>query len=207
MCITGSLTDFSLSEILQFIGKGNKTGIITLQAEPVFQPTSLSVPSVHYIWTYQGCIIAAANQLDQQGLVKLIIQHEWVSDRVIIKLAQLCPPHIPLGLYLKKQGVLRAEHLKRLFYVQIVQRVSALLELHKGVFSFEQNVLLPKQEMTGLRISAENQKLFALRSANVVYSPSWNSNLAATAFCYRNSLEKSYTLRNFLQEALQKAVV
>ncbi|GAB4183759.1 MAG: hypothetical protein Fur006_20830 [Coleofasciculaceae cyanobacterium] len=55
MSTTGSLTDFSLPEIFQFIDKGHKSGLLTLRTVPESQ----SPMSVHYIWANQGRIVFA----------------------------------------------------------------------------------------------------------------------------------------------------
>jgi hypothetical protein len=151
MSITGSFTDFSLAEILQFIDKGQKTGLLTVHAENVSQSAS----PVYYIWVYQGHIVAVANRLDKQGLVKLIEQSQVVSNRVLDKLVHwCCPGDKPLGKYLKSQGVLRASQLKQLFNIQVLQQVRALLQFKEGSFKFDPNAPLPTQEMTGLSLSA-----------------------------------------------------
>src|ERR687886_2801590 len=150
MSITGHLSDFSLPEIFQLLEKGHKTGLLTLHPELSAQEK----PQSHYIWVYQGRIVAASNRLDHQGLVKLIEQRQWVSDRVFDKLVHwCCPLSEPLGLYLKNQGVLRAEHLKQLFNVQVLQQVSALFHLKEGHLKFDQNVRTPTREMTGLSVA------------------------------------------------------
>ena len=61
MSIIGSLDDFSFPELLQFIEKGHKTGLLTIQAGSVSQA---SQSSVYYIWVYQGRIVAAGKRLD-----------------------------------------------------------------------------------------------------------------------------------------------
>lgn len=152
MCITGTLADFSLPEIFQFIEKGRKTGLLTLRALPGYQATP---PPVYYIWVAQGRLVAVANRLDQQGLVKLIEQWHVVSERVFDKLIYwCCPINEPLGLYLRNQGVLTREQLKLLFHVQVLEAVSALFQLKDAQFKFEQNVPIPTREMTGLSIPA-----------------------------------------------------
>ena len=150
MSITGSLTDFSLPEIFQFVDQGHKTGLLTLRT----LPESQIPPSVHYIWVNQGRIVAAANQLNAQGLISLINQYQWVSQRVVTKLAQFCPSNKPLGLYLRSQGALQVEHLEHLFQVQIIQQVCAIFQLKDAHFNFDQNVPIPTREMTGLSVSA-----------------------------------------------------
>lgn len=151
MSITGSITDFSLLEISQFIERGHRTGLLTFSALPESQAR---LPSAHYIWVSQGKLVAAAHQLDHQGLVSLIAQYQWVSDSVVTKLAQFCPPDNPLGLYLKNQGALQAEQLKHLFQVQVLQQVCPLFQLQDAQFKFDQDVPIPELEMTGLSIPA-----------------------------------------------------
>lgn len=160
MSLIASLYDFSFPEILQFIEKGGKTGLLTIRTEPVSQA---SQSSVHYIWVYQGRIIAVAKRLDGQGLVKLIEQRQWVSKRVLNKLIHwCCPRNEPLGQSLNNQGILRSEQLKELFYFQVLQPVLNLLKLKDGVFKFDQNAPMPMREMTGLSISAGGLKHYIL---------------------------------------------
>ena len=156
MSTTGFLSDFSLREIFQFIDQGHKTGLLSVRGLPESQSTSpLSFYVTSYIWVYQGCIVAVAHQLDQQGLVSLIQQCQMVSDRVFDKLVHwCCPIDEPLGLYLKNQGVLKAEQLKRLFQVQVLQPVSVLFRVKEGEFNFEQTKSIPTREMTGLSVPA-----------------------------------------------------
>jgi hypothetical protein len=151
MSITGSLTDFSLAEISQFLERGHRTGLLTLRTES----ESLDKPSaVHYLWVERGSLVAAANELNGQGLISLIVQYQWNSERVVTKLAQFCPPEKPLGLYLKNQGALQAEQLKHLFQVQVLQEVCSLFKLKDALFKFDQDVPLPLLEMTGLSVPA-----------------------------------------------------
>lgn len=160
MSIKGHLTDFSLPELFQLLERGQKTGLLTLYAEPV----TLAKPKSHYIWVYQGRIVAAANRLDHQGLVSLIDQRQWVSDRVFDKLVHwCCPINEPLGLYLKNQGVLQSQQLKRLFQVQVLRQVCALLQLKDAEFIFEPNMQIPTREMTGLSVPATEAVLVGLR--------------------------------------------
>ncbi len=160
MAITGSLEDFSLPEIFQFIEKGQKTGLLTLRGWSE-NPATLTD---HYIWTYKGRIVGAASRLDHQGLVSLIDRHKWVSERVFDRLVHWgCPLDKPLGLYLKNQGVLQAEHLKRLFQIQVLQQVCTLFQLKAGEFKFDQNAPIPTREMTGLSVPATEVTLMGLR--------------------------------------------
>jgi hypothetical protein len=164
MSITGSLTDFSIPEIFQFIDKGQKTGLLTLR--PLSENQAKT--SAHYLWFKQGRVVAAANQLNEKGLVSLIHQYPWVSQRVVNKLVQFCPANKPLGWYLKNQGALKVEHLEHLFQIQMIQQLCPVFLLKDAHFVFDFNVPMSTLEMTGLSVSANVlggvwQKLVMLR--------------------------------------------
>lgn len=161
MPITSSLIDFSLPEIFRFIEKGRKTGLLSFKTLSV----SPNVPSpVRYIWVQKGRIVAAANRLDQQSLVTLIEERQWLSDRVFDKVVHwCCPIDEPLGLYLKNQGVLHSKQLKQLFTIQVLQQVCGLFQLHNAQFQFIQNAPTPTREMTGLSVPATEATLVGLR--------------------------------------------
>ena len=161
MCVTGSIIDFSLPEIFQFIEKGRKTGLLRLRA---LSDTPAREEKFFYIWVRKGRIVAAADRLDQQGLVSLIDQRQWISDRVFDKLVHwCCPLDEPLGKYLKEQGVLQSEQLKRLFQIQVLQQVCALFQLKDAEFKFVQNVSIPPREITGVSVPATEAALVGLR--------------------------------------------
>ena len=148
MSIKGFLTDCSLAEIFQLIERGNKTGLLKLY----ISPKSREKPLIVYIWVHRGRIIAAANHLDQKGLVSLIAKHQGVKNRLIAELAQSCPVSQPLGLYLKNRLVLEGKQLKHLFKIQVLQKLCTLFQIEEGQFEFCQDVPLPTREMTGLSL-------------------------------------------------------
>jgi hypothetical protein len=203
MCLTGSLTDLSLAEILLFTEKGKKTGLLTLLTEPVSQAKSLPV---YYIWVYQGRLVAASHHLDERGLVKLIHQRQWASPRVVDKLAQLCPTDKPLGLHLKNQTILRNFQLKQLFIAQVLQPVCALCQLQEGQFNFVQNVPLPMREMTGLSVSAGVPALMAPNNTKARHLNRWKSTLAAGVHAVgsldSNSIKHPSTVKEIQQTEL-----
>jgi hypothetical protein len=208
MSITGSLAEFSLPEIFQFIEKGKKTGLLSFRSEAETSTTSIAI---HYIWVYQGKVVAAANQLDEQGLVKLINQRQWVSDRVVSKLAQLSPTDRPFGSYLKNQGVLRTEQLKQLFFAQVLQQLQPLLQLKNGIFNFEQDVPLPMREMTGLSISVGVPKLFAMsKKAKALRPDVWKSTGVAATIAqrslYSGQVRKPYRGKSLSKKDLHSVV-
>ena len=150
MSITGFLSDFSLLEIFRFLEQGRRTGRLTVCTLSKIPGTPANC---HYIWVERGRIVAAANQLDEQGLISLIAQQGWFTERVLAKLIQwCCPVDKPLGLCLKTQRLLQDEQLQQLFFVQILQHLCALFQINEGHFKFDQNLPLPGREMTGLSI-------------------------------------------------------
>lgn len=160
MTFTGNLTEFSLPEVFQFIEQGQKTGLLTINTLPTVG--SAGVKS-YYIWLHQGRIVAAADRLDQKGLISLLEQRNWLSDRVTGKIPMICSLNSPLGLCLKSQGMLQAEQLKLLFRVQVVGQVTTIFELKDSKFEFTAITNLPFAEMTGLSMPASEAALSGLR--------------------------------------------
>ncbi|HBB35065.1 MAG TPA: hypothetical protein DDZ80_25645 [Cyanobacteria bacterium UBA8803] len=168
MPIAGAITDLSVPEIFRFLEKGQKTGLLSFGALPADQGRPRSV---HYFWVEQGRIVAAANRADRKGLVSLIAQQQWLSDRVFAKLLKCCcPPHLPLGICLKNYGVLSAPQLEQLFYIQVLQQVCPLFQIEDGLFKFEQNMAIPGREMTGFSVPATEATLMGLR-----WLPNWDA--------------------------------
>ena len=161
MAIRGELSEFSLPELFQFLEQGKKTGLLTLRSTP---DAESGIQSNHYIWFRQGQIVAAANRSDNKGLITLIAKRKWLSDRVVSKMAQLCPDHTPMGLYLKSQALLDAEQLKLLFYVQVMRQVCTLFTLEDANFIFDPKAILPIAEMTGLSTAGNEVTLAGLRN-------------------------------------------
>jgi hypothetical protein len=162
MAITGHLAEFSLAEIFQFLDQGHKTGLLTIT--PL--PTAADTPPArsHYIWFQQGRVVAAAHRSDGQGLTSLIDQRGWMGEHAIERLVQTCPEKTPLGIYLKSQGLLDAEQLKLLFYVQVMRQVCALFALADAWFHFEGQAQMPVAELTGLNAPATEVTLAGLRA-------------------------------------------
>jgi hypothetical protein len=152
MCITGCLTDFSLPEILQLLARGKRTGLLKLHILPESETAQLSN---FYIWVEKGRIVAAANRLDRRGLISLMVNSHWVSDRVLLKLIEHCYGRDrALGTFLKQQGVLSPAQLEQLFIFQVLLPIHTLSQLTEGLFQFAPNILAPKPEKTGLSILA-----------------------------------------------------
>lgn len=161
MAITGSLSEFSLPEIFQFLDQGQKTGILTIR-----DPQSLQTgkPFLRHIWLQNGRVVAAGDRLDNRGLARLIEQRGWVTDVIRPELERLIQENVPLGLNLKSLGILQPDQLRLLFSVQVLRQVCSLFQLETGQFRFDAKSALPKAEMTGLSLPATETTLMGLRS-------------------------------------------
>ena len=162
MSLSSSFTDFSLAELFQLIDQGRKSGCLTVCTLPdLHAPSSKSY--YFYMWFKQGRIVAAAHQLNGQGLTHKIVQRGLAKQQVIDNLLTQTPAGTPIGLHLKTQGLLSAEQLNLLFGSQL-QQIRELFEIQKGVFKLDSKAALPWQEMTGISIKATEVALMALRA-------------------------------------------
>ncbi|MEH1871056.1 DUF4388 domain-containing protein [Nostoc sp.] len=164
MAITGNFADFSLPELLQFLEQGQKTGLLYIGF--VIGDTKNITTKAYYIWLQQGRVIAAAERLDQKGLMSMIAQRGWISERVVSRVIKVdaCSVNTPMGLCLKSQGLLEPEQLKILFNTQVLRQVCALFQLKDALFTFDSTTSLPLAEMTGLSMSATEVILLGLRA-------------------------------------------
>jgi Domain of unknown function (DUF4388) len=157
MGIAGSLAAFSLAEVFQILNRGRKTGLLTIRSAVAPREQA------YHIWLKQGRIMTIAEQRDGKGLLSMLTQRGWLSEQVASQVSQLSHLETPLGLFLKEKGVLRGEQIKLLFHAQVLQRVCALFKVRDGLFQFDDHVLPPSLEMTGLSLSASEAMLLGLR--------------------------------------------
>ncbi|MBW4630086.1 MAG: DUF4388 domain-containing protein [Brasilonema octagenarum HA4186-MV1] len=161
MSISSSFTDFSLAELFQLIDQGRKSGCLTVCTLPdIHIPGSKS--HYYYIWFRLGCIVAAANHLNGQGLSYKMTQRGWVNQQIIEEVWTQTAATLPLGSLLKTQGILSIEQLNSLFASQLHQ-IRELFEIQKGVFKLDTKANLPLQEMTGLSLRTLEVALMAVR--------------------------------------------
>lgn len=161
MSIKGTFSDFSLPEVFQFLEQGQKTGLLKLREIP---DDKSAHPLVHFVWFYQGRIVAAADRSDQRGLLKLLERRGWISERAAEKIFAMYSTPTPLGLCLKAHNLIHPEQLNQLFYGQVIRQVCDLFQLQSGQFIFDPQANLPMAEMTGLSQPAVEVTLTALRS-------------------------------------------
>lgn len=184
MAFTGYLSQFSLPELFRFLEEGYKTGLLTIYklSSRELSSSKLTSSSLHsnnlassqshsnltteanYIWLQQGRILAAAKCLDNQGLISTLTKRGWNKNCLTLKDFENSSTKTTMGLYLKSQGVVKAEQLMLLFRAQVTDKISPLFQLENAEFNFEANAPLPLAEMTGLSIPATEATLMGLRN-------------------------------------------
>lgn len=162
MPITGNLAEFSLPAIFQFLERQQGTGLLLIQPSSA---RTAQEKQRNYVWLHKGRIVAVADALDNQGLASLISQRGWLKQEEIRQITGNCPcsSQTPIGVCLRHQGALSAEQLRLLFYISVLLRVCALFKLKEGRFVFDTTALLPREEMTGISLSATAATLVGLR--------------------------------------------
>jgi hypothetical protein len=164
MALSSSLNDLSLPELFQLVEYGRKSGCLKISTLPSVHAAKSS--SYHYyIWFKHGRFVAAVNRLDGQSLACEIAKRGWLSQRVVERLSSRCPPKMPLGIYLKLQGVLQTKQIHLLFANQLRQSMS-LFEIQAGEFSLDANAPLPWKEITGVSLRSLDVALGALKILN-----------------------------------------
>ncbi|MEN9226311.1 MAG: DUF4388 domain-containing protein [Thermostichus sp. DRC_bins_24] len=139
MAITGNLSDFSLTDLMQVLKRGHKTGQLSVA----------SPNGIHRIWIYQGRVVAAREPGRKMGLAEMLSEEELLSNRVLDKLTSRCDINEPLGVCLHRQGLITAQTLASLFRQQLRRAVYPLFALEEGGFEFDGIAMLPYGEMTG----------------------------------------------------------
>ena len=167
MTISSSLESFSLPELFCLIEEGKKTGrlIVTLSASS----TENDLKSIYYVWFQDGYLVAITDRLNCRGLIEFIENRGWLSQSITSRLRTLCPPEMPMGVYLYKNKLLIKEKLSIVFQTQLHQ-VYQLFQIQDGSFRFDELselktrlLTIPWLEMTGHRMKATQVSIYGLR--------------------------------------------
>ena len=175
MTLSSSLASFSLPELFRFIEEGKKSGRLIVQPQlDNVRSTSQGVASsklksIYYVWFQDGYLVAITDRLNCRSLIEFVENRGWLSTLVTSKLRVLCPPEMPMGVYLHKQKLLSKEKLSLVFQIQLHQ-VYELFKLHQGLYRFDELeelesrlLTIPWLEMTGHRMRATQVSLYGLR--------------------------------------------
>ena len=160
MSLTGCLAEYSLVEIFNFVQEGNKTGVLSIEADRCI---SRYLDNSYTISFQTGRIVSV--NTGQKGLLKMIAQRQWLSAEQITGLSfHASKIGQPLGTHLKSCNLLDAEQLGLLFDAQVVAGICSLFdEHHCGRFSFDPQAPLVLKEMTGISLPAKEVSLLGLR--------------------------------------------
>jgi Domain of unknown function (DUF4388) len=161
MTLTGYLSAYSLAEILNFIDREKRTGLLSISPDN----TTLTIEvKPHYLWFENGRIMAVTFGLNGQELLAAIGQRKLIPTREI-DLLQTQSNRLtqPLGTYLRSRGLLNLEQLKLLFNSQVIAPICRLFELSNGKFEFDPQKIYNYAEMTEISITAQEMGLLGLR--------------------------------------------
>ena len=165
MTINSSLESFSLPELFRSIEEGKKSGRLIVR--PSRKEKHLK--PIYYVWFQDGYLVAISDRLNCRSLIELIENRGWLSTLVTDKLRVLCPPEMPMGIYLYKNQLLTKEQLSLIFQLQLHQ-VYELFRVNSGAFRFDELselktrlLTIPWLEMTGHRMRATQVSMYGLR--------------------------------------------
>ena len=167
MTINSSLESFSLPELFRLIEEGKKSGRLIVQ--PSLSSTNKHLKPIYYVWFQDGYLVAITDRLNCRSLIEFIENRGWLSTLVTDKLRVLCPPEMPMGVYLHKNKLLVKEKLSLIFQLQLHQ-VYELFQINSGWFRFDELselktrlLTIPWLEMTGHRMKATQVSIYGLR--------------------------------------------
>jgi Domain of unknown function (DUF4388) len=161
MTLTGSLSEYSLAEILNFIERGQSTGLLSIAPDS----HDLTIPSKpHYLWFDRGWIVAVTSGVNGQELLNAIWLRKLLpSTQIDLLRTQVNQLSQPLGTYLKSRGLLNLEQLKLLFNSLVIAPVCKLFELNNGKFNLDLHQTPNYAEMMEISLSAQEMGLLGLR--------------------------------------------
>lgn len=152
MKLAGTLTEFPLPELLQFLDLRPVTGCLSLD---IFSDYYSELrPQKYCIWLERGHVIGLQKGDCDRDIYALAVREEWISPFVAAKLKQRAPKDIPAGLYLESQSAVNFDQLRSLFFSEVVRRIEVLFSVSNSNFCFQTINNLPMNEMTGFRAPA-----------------------------------------------------
>ena len=170
MTINSSLKSFSLPELFRLIEEGKKSGRLIVR--PFLNRAEKNLKPIYYVWFQDGYLVAITDRLNCRSLIEFIENRGWLSTLVTNKLRVLCPPEMPMGIYLYKNNLLTKEKLSLIFQIQLHQ-VYELFQVNSGSFRFDELfelktrlLTIPWLEMTGHRMRATQVSMYGLRLIN-----------------------------------------
>ena len=194
MTISSSLGSFSLPELFRLIEEGKKSGRLIVQPSLTIKENHLK--PIYYVWFQDGYLVAITDRLNCRSLIEFIENRGWLSTLVTNKLRVLCPPEMPMGVYLYKHKLLTKEKLSLIFQIQLHQ-VYELFQVYSGSFRFDELselktrlLTVPWLEMTGHRMKATQVSMYGLRL--ITNWDNFDEHLPEPNFALQRLTEKSH---------------
>lgn len=167
MALAGYLSEYSLAEICKFIYEGRRSGLLEIDPDP----NEISKPqTMRHLWIEHGRIIAVTSGMGGKELLTAIGQRQLITQQQLATtVSQIYQINLPMGLYLKSQGLLDVEQLKLLYYAQTIAPLARLFEFNHSKFQFNPIPansigILACSEMTGVRLTAREIGFKGLRA-------------------------------------------
>ena len=131
MALEGSIRDFSLPDIIQFLRQQNKTGVLTIRTSNHWEKVLFE----------EGRIAFAMTQDSQgaEGIAHKIIQGEQISEAKIEELLKMNPELAGFEESLVSSGVMTSDELTEFLNLQTREILFRLFRLEEGRYSFETN--------------------------------------------------------------------
>jgi len=150
MSLYGSLGDFGLLEVLQFLGRGRHTGVLTLTAD-CESDHGAPVPSVARIHFHEGRVAFASAGLRDRLGHRLILKGllSRTALRELLSRQQGAEQPKPFGAMLVEQNLLCPDVLRNELRAQVLQVIACAMEWRDGEFRFDRTSVARVDDLPG----------------------------------------------------------
>ena len=136
MALEGSIRDFSLPDIIQFLRQQNKSGVLTIRTSGGWEKVLFEEGRIAFALTqnFQGA----------EGIAHKIIRAERISEAKIEELLKMNPGMAEFEASLVSSGVMTPDELTEFLNLQTREILFRLFRLEEGRYSFETNGTLER---------------------------------------------------------------
>lgn len=149
MALTGTLKDFSVTDIFQLIGQQSKSGVLHLR--------SSSGEEIH-ISFHQGAVVGAehVSRRHRDLLGRMLVRARLIDEKQLADALELQKRTLRrLGDILVEEGAISRELLREMTQLQITETLGALFYWKRGSYEFEAKpVIWDEDSITPLRSEA-----------------------------------------------------
>jgi len=139
MALEGKIEDLAVKDLLQYLHAGRKSGTCLLSREN----------EKAYIYLHNGNIVHATHP-HSTNVGDILIQNNYISSEVLQKalaLQKKDQKDKPIGQILVEKKEIRQGQLKEIVLKQIKDVIQYLVDWKKGDFSFENNKMIPVDDI------------------------------------------------------------